>query len=345
MGMLKKKNCIVISRPCRDIVKFLRYKYGESLTRMNIDSVDVSLLGEIDKESLRKLKISFANKGRKPWNLGKHHKPETVRRIKEKTRLAMCRSDVRKRWEAKWKPKLHSEETKEKLRNIMKQRQRQKMAWMNTWLKKKMGIDMNDYACLPPRFRVAYKRLFNLQWRMHKAKTFDERNVLARSMHEANTHILKLYTYEAKRHKHTIKKRRTYTYQTNSLSIMKRKNGMCGVGRRKLKPKRHLQENKQLIDVTFSSLRHLSRTVIVDASPKSHILIKGDLQNRLTNYGKTSIVFNKLLNGYCHDRITASIHKNRKLKNYVMHASSENLILLSVIRAWIDILSHLYTPN
>merc|ERR1712224_1162815 len=159
-------------------------------------------------EDLRKLKISFANKGRKPWNVGRQHRPDTLQRIKEKTRLAMCRFEVRKRWEAGWKPKSHSQETKEKLRNIMKQKQNEKTVWMKNWLNKEIGIEMSDYMCLPPRFRSAYKRMFNLKWRIHKAKSFEEKTKLVRALHEANAKTLKMYSHEAKRRKLMQKKSR-----------------------------------------------------------------------------------------------------------------------------------------
>ncbi|EXB64651.1 hypothetical protein L484_017984 [Morus notabilis] len=42
-----------------------------------------------DKERLRRMRISKANKGNTPWNKGKKHTPETLRRIRENTRLAM----------------------------------------------------------------------------------------------------------------------------------------------------------------------------------------------------------------------------------------------------------------
>ncbi|KAL0441297.1 UNVERIFIED_CONTAM: hypothetical protein Sradi_0068600 [Sesamum radiatum] len=45
---------------------------------------------EVDeREKLRRMRISKANKGNTPWNKGKKHSPETLQRIKERTRLAM----------------------------------------------------------------------------------------------------------------------------------------------------------------------------------------------------------------------------------------------------------------
>ncbi|KAL4031015.1 hypothetical protein IC575_009271 [Cucumis melo] len=47
-------------------------------------------LKELDeKERLRRERISKANKGNTPWNKGRKHSAETLRRIKERTRLAM----------------------------------------------------------------------------------------------------------------------------------------------------------------------------------------------------------------------------------------------------------------
>ncbi|KAI3455686.1 hypothetical protein Pfo_012349 [Paulownia fortunei] len=45
---------------------------------------------EVDeREKLRRMRISKANKGNTPWNKGRKHSPETLQRIKERTRLAM----------------------------------------------------------------------------------------------------------------------------------------------------------------------------------------------------------------------------------------------------------------
>ncbi|KAK4413714.1 hypothetical protein Salat_2784200 [Sesamum alatum] len=42
-----------------------------------------------ERERLRRMRISKANKGNTPWNKGRKHTPETLQRIKERTRLAM----------------------------------------------------------------------------------------------------------------------------------------------------------------------------------------------------------------------------------------------------------------
>ncbi|KAG1366998.1 hypothetical protein COCNU_13G007880 [Cocos nucifera] len=42
-----------------------------------------------DKERLRRIKISIANKGNVPWNKGRKHSAETLQRIRERTRIAM----------------------------------------------------------------------------------------------------------------------------------------------------------------------------------------------------------------------------------------------------------------
>ncbi|PON78271.1 Nuclease associated modular domain [Trema orientale] len=46
--------------------------------------------GDLDeKERLRRMRISKANKGNTPWNKGRKHSPETLQRIRERTRIAM----------------------------------------------------------------------------------------------------------------------------------------------------------------------------------------------------------------------------------------------------------------
>ncbi|KAL7100329.1 hypothetical protein ACP275_09G139900 [Erythranthe tilingii] len=42
-----------------------------------------------EREKLRRMRISNANRGNTPWNKGRKHRPETVQLIKERTRLAM----------------------------------------------------------------------------------------------------------------------------------------------------------------------------------------------------------------------------------------------------------------
>ncbi|KAL6996176.1 hypothetical protein U1Q18_006310 [Sarracenia purpurea var. burkii] len=50
-------------------------------------SEDSEELGE--REKLRRMRISIANKGNTPWNKGRKHSAETLQRIRERTRLAM----------------------------------------------------------------------------------------------------------------------------------------------------------------------------------------------------------------------------------------------------------------
>uniref|UniRef100_A0A7C9ABL1 Nuclease associated modular domain-containing protein n=1 Tax=Opuntia streptacantha TaxID=393608 RepID=A0A7C9ABL1_OPUST len=51
---------------------------------------------EIDeKEKSRRVKISKANKGKMPWNKGRKHSPETLQRIRERTKLALQDPEVK----------------------------------------------------------------------------------------------------------------------------------------------------------------------------------------------------------------------------------------------------------
>ncbi|KAK1694216.1 hypothetical protein QYE76_010913 [Lolium multiflorum] len=50
-----------------------------------------------EREKMRRLRISQANKGNTPWNKGRKHSPETLQRIRERTRLAMQDPKVKKK--------------------------------------------------------------------------------------------------------------------------------------------------------------------------------------------------------------------------------------------------------
>ncbi|XP_039122442.1 uncharacterized protein LOC120258995 [Dioscorea cayenensis subsp. rotundata] len=57
-------------------------------------SIDVSIEMD-DREKLRRMRISKANKGNVPWNKGRKHSEETLRKIRERTRIAMQDPKVR----------------------------------------------------------------------------------------------------------------------------------------------------------------------------------------------------------------------------------------------------------
>lgn len=66
-----------------------------------------------EQEQQRRQKISMANKGRVPWNKGRRHPPETIARIKEATRKAMQRPEVKARLaESNQKREPHTDEAK-----------------------------------------------------------------------------------------------------------------------------------------------------------------------------------------------------------------------------------------
>jgi hypothetical protein len=66
------------------------------------------LLSTVDttpaKEILRRQRIAQSNKGRVPWNKGRHHSTETIARIREKTREAMNKPQVREKLRQNGRP-------------------------------------------------------------------------------------------------------------------------------------------------------------------------------------------------------------------------------------------------
>ncbi|KAJ1288159.1 hypothetical protein BS78_02G068900 [Paspalum vaginatum] len=64
----------------------------ELLTKEEEEGEDVD-----ERERLRRMRISQANKGNTPWNKGRKHSPETLQRIRERTRIAMQDPKVKKK--------------------------------------------------------------------------------------------------------------------------------------------------------------------------------------------------------------------------------------------------------
>ncbi|XP_020574642.1 uncharacterized protein LOC110020768 [Phalaenopsis equestris] len=64
-------------------------------SQMAQSSVDLLELDE--RETLRRMRISNANKGNIPWNKGRKHSPETLQKIRERTKLAMQDPKVKRK--------------------------------------------------------------------------------------------------------------------------------------------------------------------------------------------------------------------------------------------------------
>ncbi|CAN4089228.1 unnamed protein product [Withania somnifera] len=65
-------------------------KYAGSSSCAVVEKQSLSEETELnEREKLRRIRISKANKGNRPWNKGRKHSPETLQRIRERTRLAM----------------------------------------------------------------------------------------------------------------------------------------------------------------------------------------------------------------------------------------------------------------
>eukprot|EP00887_Chlorella_sp_A99_P001956 scaffold18.g1956.t1 len=72
-------------------------------------------------EVMRRLKISAANKGKVPWNKGRQHSPEIVAKIRQRTKEAMQRPDVKaKLLLANQHRPGHSPEAKQKIRDKLR---------------------------------------------------------------------------------------------------------------------------------------------------------------------------------------------------------------------------------
>ncbi|CAM8946628.1 unnamed protein product [Rhodiola kirilowii] len=84
---------------------------GFEVNRVQFSSEDSEELDEPEK--LRRMRISKANKGNLPWNKGRKHSAETLRRIKERTRLAM--QDPKVKMKLANQGHAQSEETKAKI--------------------------------------------------------------------------------------------------------------------------------------------------------------------------------------------------------------------------------------
>merc|ERR1711971_1017511 len=97
--------------------------------------------------------------------MGIQHRPDTLERIRERTRMAMYRSDVRQRWAAGWEPKAHSKRTKDKLRSVMLKKEKEKLEYMLNWVIEDLGIvTFGDFSS---RLQVLYRRNFKNKWRMN----------------------------------------------------------------------------------------------------------------------------------------------------------------------------------
>jgi hypothetical protein len=232
-----------------DIVSSLRAKYGESLTRDHIETIDSSRLNRDEKESLRKLKISLANKGRKPWNIGRQHRPDTLERIRERTRLAMHRSDVRERWKASWEPKSHTRETKEKLKSIMLKKEEAKMTEMADWLFRILKFDAMIYKIVSVRIKDTYRHSFNVIWRLKIAKTKDRNESLKADLIKAYLLNLNIHLLEADRKQKAverIKSRPGRKAKIKKLGVTGGKNHLLESKRESNKKKKYAEKNSRL---------------------------------------------------------------------------------------------------
>jgi len=279
------------TNPKLDIVSSLRAKYGELLNRDHIETIDVSKLNREDKESLRKLKISIANKGKKPWNFGRHHRPDTLERIRERTRIAMHRSDVRERWKASWVPKSHTEETKEKLKRIMLKKEEAKMIEMTDWLFNILKLDSANYKTFSIKCQDTYRHLFNVIWRKQFAKTINRKKSIKTDLINAYLLNVSIHLLEADRQQ--IAKERRKSKLIKKIKPRKWKTNMNYLHLSKSLKKKN-RKHKIIKDPLKQKTTLKSRDFLPKASVKSLNSKSGlNTSNKKTN--KTFMKYNKNL--------------------------------------------------
>eukprot|EP00250_Pteridium_aquilinum_P013271 c21243_g1_i1 orf=117-1613(+) len=132
----------------------------------HLDSAAPSQINE--RERIRRERISAANKGKTPWNKGKHHSPETIARLRERNKIVMQDPKIREKLRQCSHPQ--SQETREKLRIFMKARmqfERRQLTIVQEWKDSIAGmarvgflgdeeLEWNSYIVLKQELRRQY---------------------------------------------------------------------------------------------------------------------------------------------------------------------------------------------
>ncbi|KAG0448310.1 hypothetical protein HPP92_027909 [Vanilla planifolia] len=115
-----------------------------------------------DSERLRQMKISNANKGIRPWNRGRKHSPETIQRIRERTRLALL--DPKVKLKLQHLGHAQSDETKRKIaEGLRKLWQRRREAAM---VQEKCFLEWKNM--IAEASRIGYADDIELQWNSYE---------------------------------------------------------------------------------------------------------------------------------------------------------------------------------
>ncbi|XP_058078811.1 uncharacterized protein LOC131227113 [Magnolia sinica] len=99
-GHLEMRNTVIVNAVVTFEPKYLvqsedghtqdcDWQSGSNSDSRMFDSLSEDSSEMDEKERLRRMRISKANKGNVPWNKGRKHSAETLRRIRERTKLAM----------------------------------------------------------------------------------------------------------------------------------------------------------------------------------------------------------------------------------------------------------------
>ncbi|KAH7296049.1 hypothetical protein KP509_26G006800 [Ceratopteris richardii] len=123
---------IIQNDKCEPINNCNHHLGSTSAMSSNVNSEASTVIDE--HERLRRERIGRANKGKVPWNKGKHHKPETIARLRERNKIVMADPKMRERLRQFSHPQ--SQETREKIRTFMKSRmefERRQLTIVQEW--------------------------------------------------------------------------------------------------------------------------------------------------------------------------------------------------------------------
>lgn len=120
----------------------------------------------------------------------------------------------------------------------MLQKEMKKVAQKAEWFRVEMGIDLATYKIYTAQLRNAYRRTFNLQWKIHYVDNGQKQETYVEILRKANIHILNVHT-------HVTEKRRRVKNRAQHESKNKRIR-ICKTPTRKIKTKKSVTTKKSV---------------------------------------------------------------------------------------------------